>query len=145
MLRRHVGRWMWVVLLAAAVGCALPVYVGGAPTDRSAPTSTYALATPYAESPAAGICAKPEAIEVEMSLLPGIPDPRCLQVRPDQQLTVHNGTGGPVDVRLGPYSAHLEDGGDFTIEAPFAAYLAPGVHGLQVDPCCGGEIVLPAD
>ncbi|MGA9533515.1 MAG: hypothetical protein WBR18_12425 [Anaerolineales bacterium] len=101
------------------------------------------LSTPHAQSPAAGICAAPESDEVEMTILPGIPDPRCLEVRPDQRLTIRNRSGQPVDVRLGPFSAQLENGQDFMIDTPLGEYLAPGVHAVGVQPCCGGEIVLP--
>jgi len=134
-----------LALGAAAMACStlLPGAGETQSTQGPIPATRYPPATPYAQSPAAGICASPEGVEVEMSLLPGIPDPRCLEIRPDQRLTVRNRTGGPVHVQLGPFSADLADGEDFTMDVPLGEFLAPGVHALQVEPCCGGELVLP--
>jgi hypothetical protein len=141
----HVDRsaLLAIALLLVGLGCStlLPA-VDNEPT-ASLPTATYALATPYADSPAAGICSSGESDDVEMTLLPGIPDPRCLEIRPDQHLLIRNMTGGAVDFRLGRFSGHLEDGERIRIEAAFGTYLAPGVHALEIDPCCGGELVLP--
>jgi hypothetical protein len=108
----------------------------------SASPATSELATPYALSPAAGICARFDGPVVEFRIEPGIPDPRCAFARADQHMKITNKTDGPLDVSIGTYSGHLEPGGEFSIEAPFGSYLAPGVHQLQVLPCCGPEIVL---
>jgi hypothetical protein len=113
------------------------------PAPAASPLLTMAtLATPYADSPAAGICASFESPVVEIRIEPGIPDPRCALVRADQQLKVTNDTDSPLDVSIGAFSGHMEPGGEFAIEAPFGSYLAPGVHQLQVLPCCGPEIFL---
>ncbi len=114
-----------------------------APAPAATPTPAMsALATPYAYSPAAGICAGFDGPVVEFRIEPGIPDPRCPRARADQQLRVTNNTDGPLDVSIGTHSGHMEPGGEFAIGAPFGSYLALGVHQLQVLPCCGPEIVL---
>jgi len=108
------------------------------------------LATPYAQQPAAGICAEPAdddrashpGGEVVLTLEPGIPDPRCIIVASTQHLRVVNRTGTDVTVGLGPFSASLAVDGETVFDAPFGDYLQPGVHLLAVDPCCGGELWL---
>jgi len=107
------------------------------PTD-----APFVLTTPYAQQPAAGICAEPTGNEVVMRLEPGIPDPRCSIVRADQRLRVINRTGGDVTISLGPFSLPLPADGKTVIGPTFGQYLLPGVHALQVDPCCGGELWL---
>jgi hypothetical protein len=106
------------------------------------PTPTYLLATPYAQSPAAGICASFDADTVVVSIYPDIPDPRCIKVRADQRLTVVNRTQNTLEVSLGIYKASLTPGAETTFDAPFGMYLATGVHQLQVSPCCSPELVL---
>jgi hypothetical protein len=103
------------------------------------------LATPIASSPAAGICANFDGLVIAVQILPGIPDPRCVQVRGDQQLSITNRTEGTIEVGLGPYHAELAPGQEYLITAPFEVYLAPGVHAVNVSPCCGGEIVYGID
>ena len=132
-------------LILLASGCSTqttpPPIVSPAPTLTSSPS----LATPYAEMPAAGICGKAEGEWVTITLEPGIPNPRCVQVQPEQQLTVVNQTGGTVDVAIGTFEATLTPGQSVSFEKPFGEYLARGVHALGVSPCCGGEIVLGID
>jgi hypothetical protein len=99
-------------------------------------------ATPYADSPAAGICGKAEGDLATMTLLPGIPDPRCLIVSANQRLRVINRTEGTVEISLAGVAQTLEPDGSFTFTAEFGELLQPGVHALAVDPCCGGEIWL---
>jgi hypothetical protein len=153
--RRNLARVSVFAALACLIGLACntvtqvsmpsPTLTPGAPvsTPTASPTPAVpALATPYAHSPAAGICASFDGPVVEFWIEPGIPDPRCARARPDQQLKVTNSTDGPLDVSIGRYSGHIEPGGEFAIEAPFSSYLAPGVHQLRVLPCCGPEIVL---
>ena len=111
------------------------------PTQR-APTELPLLATPVSQEPAAGICDGFDGPVVEFRIEPGIPDPRCARVRPDQHLKVVNKTDGPLDLMIGTYSSHLEPGGETVIDTPFGDYLAPGVHLLQVLPCCGPELWL---
>jgi hypothetical protein len=122
---------------------ALATPIGVLPTSGSdGLPPTRGLATPYAQQPAAGICGSFDGPIVEFHIEPGIPDPRCARVRPDQQLTVTNDTDGPVDIAIGDFTGHLGPGDVFDLEVPFGSYLAPGVHILQVLPCCGPEIVL---
>ena len=136
---RTCGRLVAVVPLAA-LACALGSRTGG---PAATPTDTPdARATPYAQEPAAGICAEPEGDEVVVTLEPGIADPRCLIVHPDQHLRIINRGGTEVTVSLGPFAAVLPAAGDATLGPAFGDYLMPGVHQLQVDPCCGGELWL---
>jgi len=118
-----------------------PTIFNPTPTIFS-PTPTHILATPYAQSPAAGICASFEGEMVVVSIYPDIPDPRCIKVRADQQLTVVNRTQNNLEVSLGIYKASLTPGAETTFDAPFGMYLATGVHQLQVSPCCSPELVL---
>ena len=105
-------------------------------------TPTYLLATPYAQSPAAGICASFDGDTVVVNLYADIPDPRCIKVRGDQRLSVVNQTQNTLEISLGIYKASLAPGAETTFDAPFGSYLATGVHQLQVSPCCGAELVL---
>jgi hypothetical protein len=114
-----------------------------ASTSKTVPTQTaFTLATPYAQQPAAGICASFEGEMVVVTLNIDIPDPRCAKVNPDQKLTVINNTQAELGVSIGPYKNTLAPGGQFTIDKPFGEYLAAGVHQLTVTPCCGPEIWL---
>jgi len=106
------------------------------------PTPTYILATPYAQSPAAGICASFDGDTVVVYLYADIPDPRCIKVRADQRLSVVNRTQNTLEISLGIYEASLAPGAETTFDAPFGMYLAPGVHQIQVSPCCSPELVL---
>ena len=122
-----------IVLLTALSACA-PARQAATQTTRSTPPDIQPtpqdtprlLATPYSDQPAAGICASPEGALVTITIYPDIPDPRCAIVRPDQRLQVVNSTQADLQVSLG----------DFT------ATLAPGVHQVQVLPCCGPELWL---
>jgi hypothetical protein len=122
--------------------------VAATPTPTPAPAVTPDLpwlATPVAESPAAGICASFDEQVVRIQILPGIPDPRCVQVRGEQLLSIRNSTQDSIEVGLGPFSAQLAPGQEYFISQPFESYLAPGVHVVNVKPCCGGEIVYGID
>jgi len=99
-------------------------------------------ATPVSDSPAAGICGEAEGDLVTMTLLPGIPDPRCLIVHANQRLRVVNRTEGTVKVSLAGVTQTLNPDGSYTFESEFGELLQPGVHALGVDPCCGGELWL---
>ena len=130
-----------------AIATDVPI-VTAAINPSQTPTATgssYGLATPFADSPAAGICARFEGTLVTMQILPGIPDPRCVEVRDEQQLSIINRTEGTIDVALGQFTARLAPGQEFLITTPFEAYLAAGVHAVTVTPCCGGEIVYGID
>jgi hypothetical protein len=47
-------------------------------------------------------------------------------------------------VTIGRFTSNVEPGGKTMIDTPFGEYLAPGVHQLQVSPCCGVELWLEA-
>ena len=114
-----------------------------APTPTRASTEqSHTLATPYAQQPAAGICASFEGEMVKVTLNPDMPDPRCSIVRPDQKLSVINKTQNTLEVSIGRFSASLEPGAEILFDTPFGEYLAPGVHQLLVLPCCGPELWL---
>jgi hypothetical protein len=100
------------------------------------------LATPYAQQPAAGICASADAAVVTITLYTDIPDPRCSKARADQTLQVINQTQGTLQISIGDFNFPLEAGASASIDTPFGAYLEPGVHQLQVIPCCGAELWL---
>lgn len=102
----------------------------------------YPLATPYAQQPAAGICATFDGEVVTVTLNADIPDPRCAKVKPDQTLKVINNTVNPLSVSIGNFKTALLAGNSYSIDVPFGDYLAPGVHQLQVSPCCGVELWL---
>jgi hypothetical protein len=79
---------------------------------------------------------------VEIRIHADIPDPRCARVTPGQKLKLINATAGQVQVRIGLYEVEIEPVGEHTFDTPFGEYLAPGVHRLQVQPCCGPELWL---
>lgn len=66
------------------------------------------------------------------------PSPRCEVVTPEQRLRVVNTTDGPVRVRLAHIAVRLGPRQDLTIDQPFGAYLAPGVHDLAISAYAGG-------
>ncbi len=116
---------------------------------NAAPTPTIAfttqpniLATPYAQDPAAGICASFEGEVVTITLDPDVPDPRCSKVRPDQKLSVINRTQKTLEVSIGSFTTSLKPGAETQFDTPFGEYLASGVHQLRVSPCCGAELWL---
>jgi hypothetical protein len=101
------------------------------------------LATPAAQSPAAGICAEFDGPWVTITVRPDIPDPRCALIRPEQMLEVVNQREETLSIRIGYLEVELAPGESHKFEVPFGDYLAPGVHVIQVQPCCGAELVLP--
>lgn len=105
-------------------------------------SSGYPLATPYAQSPAAGICAQFEGVWVTVTINPDISDPRCAAIRPDQMLEVVNRREETLTVKIGYMEVELAPGESHKYEAAFGDYLAPGVHVIDVQPCCGAELVL---
>lgn len=135
------------VLLVMAISACGPLGAGdgsGMPEATIRPTATFVLATPVSQEPAAGICGSSGTEVIEATIYPDIPDPRCAQVRAEQVLRVVNRTEGPLEVRIGPFAATVEPGGEYTLDVPFGDYLAPGVHSLLVLPCCGPELWLQA-
>jgi len=129
----------WYAGLALVAGLAAACLPATLESDSATPS---VLATPYSQEPAAGICTEPKGNEVVMRLEPGIPDPRCAIVLPSQHLRVINHNGAEVTVALGPFSTALPPNGETVFDAQFGDYLMAGVHALQVDPCCGGELWL---
>ena len=135
---------LWLILAAITTGCANgtsnPIATPSPKPDAT--QTTVALATPYAQQPAAGICASTDGESVVITLNPELPDPRCSKVLANQKLTVINNTQSDLLVAIGSFEENLAPGGRFTIDKPFGEYLAPGVHQLTVTPCCGAEIWL---
>jgi hypothetical protein len=99
------------------------------------------LATPVADSPAAGICATFEGEWVTVTIHPDIPEPRCAVIKPEQMLEVVNDRGETLTVAIGQMQAELAPDESVRFEQPFGEYLLPGVHRLDVRPCCGAELV----
>lgn len=143
-------RFSFLFVLVAVLIIALSACVqAGIESTSTTPTPTandtalpYALATPYAQEPAAGICATFDGDVVTITLNADVPDPRCARVRPDQTLKVVNNTVTPLSISIGPFKSALLAANAYSIDVPFGDYLEPGVHQLQVSPCCGAEIWL---
>jgi hypothetical protein len=131
-----------VIGLAACEGAEAKLTPAVSSSTSAATTQPNTLATPYAQQPAAGICASFEGEMVVVTINPDIPDPRCSKVRPDQELTVINNTQNTLEVSIGRFRASLEPGAETIFDTPFGEYLEPGVHQLQVSPCCGPELWL---
>ncbi|NJD58193.1 MAG: hypothetical protein C3F13_16660 [Anaerolineales bacterium] len=145
-MKLHKGKSIFLLFSLAIIvsACAARTGTPGATLNPvSDPTQTPALlATPYAQQPAAGICASPDGQAVVITLNPDIPDPRCSKARPDQKLMVINRTQASLLVSIGKFEDLLPPGGQFTVDEPFGEYLAAGVHQLSVSPCCSAEIWL---
>ena len=101
-----------------------------------------ALATPVADSPAAGICAEFEGKVVKVTIHPDIPDPRCSLIQPDQILEVVNAQQETLTVSIGRLAAEIAPDERYLFDLPFGEYLALGVHRIEVQPCCGAELWL---
>ena len=130
-----------LVLVGLLVSCSLSQRPEGTP-DTAPASVPPILATPAAQSPAAGICAEFEGETVTVTINPDIPDPRCVSIRPDQKLVVINHRGETIRVKIGHFEASLPNGGEHLFNLPFGQYLASGVHQMIVTPCCGAELVL---
>lgn len=113
--------------------------------DPSVNTPAAGLATPVADSPAAGICVEHEGDLVSVTIYPDIPDPRCSYVSPDQHLRVINERGETLQVTLARLVVEIAPGEEHTFDEPFGALLLPGVHRFDVLPCCGAELILGAN
>jgi hypothetical protein len=144
-----------LVSSCAAIASLLPTPAGDAQPTGISPTSqapeaatqgelpTPALATPYADSPAAGICAEaPGEAVISVEIFPDIPSPRCLKVSADQKLQVINRTDSALQLSLGRLEQKLQPQAETVLDAPFGDYLAPGVHILRAEPFSGPEILL---
>jgi hypothetical protein len=113
--------------------------------DKEPTANPIKLATPASMQPAAGICAEGQGEVVTMRVNPYAPDPRCLQVRSDQRLSVFNGLEVQLEISLGELTATIESGGEYTFEIPFGQIFLPGVHDLGTSSCCGGAIWLKGE
>jgi hypothetical protein len=109
---------------------------------ESVPTKTPSLATPVSQEPAAGICGSFEGEWVVITIYPDIADPRCTIITPNQMLKVVNQRQETIQVSIANMEATIEPGGEHTFDTPFGQYLAPGVHLIEVKPCCGASLWL---
>jgi hypothetical protein len=82
---------------------------------------------------------------VTATIYPDIPDPRCIEARPEQRLKVINRTSETLNVVIGNFQADIEPEAEYTFDMPVGEYLAPGVHLIQVSPCCSPELWLKSD
>lgn len=149
-MNKKISAFITLVLLASVILAACK----STPVSQTQPAPGYTAtatilvfpkATPYASEPAAGICAEAQGEIVDVYINPDVPDPRCVIVRPDQKLRVHNQTQAMIDVALGTFSISLEAGMVGVMDQKLGEYLEPGVHAMLVSPCCGGEIWLKVD
>lgn len=139
-LSRRLRFSLLIVIAAIAVpACTL---VRGSTSGTSDATATRALATPIAQSPAAGICAEMQGEVVTVTINPDMPDPRCSIVGPDQRLRVVNAREEPIQVKLADLEVNIDPAAEFTFGVSFGQLLEPGVHAFEVSPCCGAELVL---
>lgn len=135
-----------VVCLSAACTFSMT----GAPTqnpeievpEQIPATDVVGRATPYADSPAAGICGSFEGEWVTITIYPDIPDPRCANIRPEQMLEVVNMREEILIVKIHYLEAEILPGESHRFEIPFGDLLLPGVHQVSVEPCCGATLVL---
>jgi hypothetical protein len=116
-----------------------------AATSVASPAATVEeyRATPEADFPAAGICASftEETIRVEIrDWTDNVPDPRCIQVRAEQNLVIRNSAPEAITFALGKYHSMIEPGASYTIRPAFGEYLLPGAHSLHIEPYGGPEI-----
>ncbi len=148
--------FMLLVSSCAAIVSRLPTSAEDAPLLTSSPPASQAsgavsqdvlplpaLATPYADSPAAGICAEtPGEATVSVEIFPDSPSPRCLKVNASQKLQVVNRSGVTIQLSLGRLERTLQPQAETILDAPFGDYLAPGIHILLAEPYAGPEIWL---
>ena len=106
------------------------------------PSQTPNLATPVSQEPAAGICGGFEGELVVITIYPDIPDPRCAIIKPEQMLKVVNSRQETLQVSIANMAATIDPGGEHLFNVPFGQYLAPGVHLIEVKPCCGASLWL---
>ena len=102
-----------------------------------------APATPYASSPAAGVCGGPaDGQTAKIEIWPDMPDPRCLLLSPEQYLQVTNHTDTSLQYRLGHFSGELGVSETVVLDQQVGGYLAPGVHLFLVSSYSGPELWL---
>jgi len=145
--RSRLTRCLLISLIMLVTGCSRVSQTTTSSPPAQTPTSTAVensvyRATPAANEIAAGMCAQPEGVIAQVTVFPDIPDPRCLKVNHEQKLKVINQTQFKLEISLGAFTAELAPGDELIWETPFGDYLLPGVHYLQVVPCCGPEILL---
>lgn len=133
------------LLLVLAFGCNGLQKTAFTPLPATPHAESFPLATPVAESPAAGICAAFEGIQVTITIYPDIPDPRCSIIKSEQMLEVVNARNETLLVSIGRMQAELAPGESHIFDLPFGEYLAQGVHRVEVQPCCGAELWLKGD
>jgi len=144
-LLRNLLLWIGLIALISVwllAGCSeetTPVFPIPSPTAQV----MIVQATPYASSPAAGICAGPaEGQTASIEIWPDMPNPRCLQLSPKQYLQVTNHTDTSLQYRLGHFSGELEVGETILLEQQVGSFLAPGVHLFMVSSYSGPELWL---
>ena len=147
-------KWNFVSMLILMVGiscaCAglrlfpepIPVNDQESQAPLTIEEPTLDLATSVADSPAAGICAEFDTETVTVTIYPDIPDPRCSLIQPEQKLEVVNAREETLLVSIGRLETELGPGESYLFDQPFGEYLAPGVHQIMVQPCCGAELWL---
>ena len=82
---------------------------------------------------------------VAVNISVDVPSPRCVKVKGHQCLQVVNATDGPAQVQLAQFNVQLQPGQAQLLDAPFASYLAPGVHWLHITGGNGSEIWLTSN
>jgi hypothetical protein len=110
------------------------------PTPNSTPHQT--LAAPITQKPAAGICAEFEGKSVIITIYPDMPDPKCSFINPEQVLEIVNERKETLHIKIGHLKAKLLPNQSHTFDLPVGMYLAPGVHLIEVQPCCSAELWL---
>lgn len=108
----------------------------------SATVETHRLATPVSQQPAAGICGAAEGDIITVRINPDVPDPRCVIITSDQRLKVINNRDEIIQISLGVFEAEIDPGEESLAPLTFGEYLAPGVHLIEVSPCCGASLWL---
>lgn len=149
MTQKHMPLVLLGLFLVFGLAACVPSAPVSGPTavtpTAASPTPTSALATPYAQEPAAGICASFDGEVVTITLNTNVPDPRCAKIRPDQTLKVVNKTLSTLQVILGQFRFSVLPGAEHAIDVPFGSYLAVGVHRMEVTPYYGAELWLEAN
>ena len=113
------------------------------PVSSPTPQAMSLPATPYASSPAAGICGEPVIGQTaSIEIWPDMPNPRCLQLSPEQYLQVTNHTDTGLQYRLGHFSGELGVGKTVVLDQEVGGYLEPGVHLFLVSSYSGPELWL---
>ncbi|HSB65221.1 MAG TPA: hypothetical protein VLD65_01505 [Anaerolineales bacterium] len=129
----------FLVLTACSTSASPPSPVQSTPPEMM---PTYVLSTPYAQQPAAGICASSDGQIVEITINVDMPSPRCAKIRPEQTLVIVNATLSTIQVSIGNFSTSILPGAQYPIDVPFGDYLAPGVHLINATPYFGAELWL---